>query len=339
MGGYQFQLLFHYKIEVNTMATETTNALTIAPAGIPAPVVGVPPVTGQGITNAANGAATVASDAATPAASNLATAAIDAAPAAHEITSTLIVDGTLWILVGFSVITWALILIKGIQHLRISYNNRNYSKKFWAAPNFEAAASIQNLGGPASRVAGIGFTTLLQADSGTTTHDLEHTGDRQELLDRRLRQQMQKERGSLESGLVILATIGSISPFVGLFGTVWGIMGALTNISKSGSASLEVVAGPIGEALVATAVGIAVAVPAVIGYNFFIRRNKVIWAFLDDFAIDFVHLALKTSFLIKRSDFNAGSQSISSSAPFSAVKKSPIKSTTHEELEAEGVQV
>jgi biopolymer transport protein ExbB len=77
-------------------------------------------------------------------------------------------------------------------------------------------------------------------------------------------------------------------------------MGALTNISKSGSASLDVVAGPIGEALVATAVGIAVAVPAVIGYNFFIRRNKVIWAFLDDFSIDFVHLALKTSFLIQR---------------------------------------
>ena len=111
---------------------------------------------------------------------------------------------------------------------------------------------------------------------------------------------MQKERGSLESGLAILATIGSISPFVGLFGTVWGIMGALTNISKSGSASLEVVAGPIGEALVATAVGIAVAVPAVIGYNFFIRRNKVIWALLDDFSIDFVNLALKTSFLIER---------------------------------------
>jgi biopolymer transport protein ExbB len=141
---------------------------------------------------------------------------------------------------------------------------------------------------------------LLEADGGTSTHDLEHTGDRQELLDRRLRQQMQKERGALESGLAILATIGSISPFVGLFGTVWGIMGALTNISKSGSASLEVVAGPIGEALVATAVGIAVAVPAVIGYNFFIRRNKVIWAFLDDFSIDFVHLALKTSFLIQR---------------------------------------
>ena len=77
-------------------------------------------------------------------------------------------------------------------------------------------------------------------------------------------------------------------------------MGALTSISKSGSASLDVVAGPIGEALIATAVGIAVAVPAVVGYNFFIRRNKVQLAFLDDFAIDFSHLALKNAFTIQR---------------------------------------
>ncbi|WAK04245.1 MotA/TolQ/ExbB proton channel family protein [Methylobacter sp. YRD-M1] len=223
------------------------------------------------------------------------------APAGSDITSAVIVDGTLWVLIGFSVATWALILIKGIQHLRIAHHNRVFSKQFWGAQDFQAAAELGAYAGPAGRVAQAGFATLIEADGGTTTHDLEHTGDRQELLDRRLRQQMQKERGALESGLAILATIGSISPFVGLFGTVWGIMGALTSISKSGSASLDVVAGPIGEALIATAVGIAVAVPAVIAYNFFIRRNKVIWAFLDDFAIDFVHLALKTSFIIKRS--------------------------------------
>ena len=217
-----------------------------------------------------------------------------------DIATSVIVDGTLNTLIGASVVTWALILIKGIQHLRISYHNRNFSKQFWGAPNILAAAQLQNQYGPAARVAGIGFSTLIETDTGASTHDLEHTWDRQELLDRRLRQQMQKERGSLESGLAVLATIGSISPFVGLFGTVWGIMGALTNISKTGSASLEVVAGPIGEALIATAVGIAVAVPAVVGYNFFVRRNKVIWSFLDDFAIDFVHLALKSSFIIPR---------------------------------------
>ncbi|WAR46675.1 MotA/TolQ/ExbB proton channel family protein [Methylomonas rapida] len=217
-----------------------------------------------------------------------------------DIATSVIVDGTLNTLIGASVVTWSLILIKGIQHLRIGFHNRKFSKAFWSSPNIQAAAQLEDLKGPAARVAGAGFSTLIETDDGASTHDLEHTWDRQELLDRRLRQQMQKERGSLESGLAVLATIGSISPFVGLFGTVWGIMGALTSISKSGSASLEVVAGPIGEALIATAVGIAVAVPAVVGYNFFIRRNKVIWAFLDDFAIDFVHLALKASFIIER---------------------------------------
>lgn len=219
-----------------------------------------------------------------------------------DIATSVIVDGTLNTLIGASVVTWSLILIKGIQHIRISYHNRRFSKAFWSASDIQTAANLKNQNGPAARVAGIGFSTLIETDSGATTHDLEHTWDRQELLDRRLRQQMQKERGSLESGLAVLATIGSISPFVGLFGTVWGIMGALTNISKTGSASLEVVAGPIGEALIATAVGIAVAVPAVVGYNFFIRRNKVIWAFLDDFAIDFVHLALKSSFILSRGE-------------------------------------
>ncbi|MDD5579288.1 MAG: MotA/TolQ/ExbB proton channel family protein [Methylobacter sp.] len=247
-------------------------------------------------------------------------------------TSAFIVDATLWILIGFSVVTWALILIKGIQHLRISHHNRVFNKQFWGAPTIQAAAGLKAHTGPAARVAHAGFATLIEADGGTTTHDLEHTGERQELLDRRLRQQMQKERGSLESGLAILATIGSISPFVGLFGTVWGIMGALTSISKSGSASLEVVAGPIGEALIATAVGIAVAVPAVIGYNFFIRRNKIIWAFLDDFAIDFVHLALKTSFIINR----LAPEPVNSSRLNEAAGKSPLLKSNNEKLHAKG---
>jgi biopolymer transport protein ExbB len=217
-----------------------------------------------------------------------------------SLSTAVIVDATLWTLGAFSVITWVLILVKGIQHVRVARYNHHFNKVFWHQPDLHAASELTGYAGPAARVASAGFSTLRDADGGTTIHDLEHTGDRQELLDRRLRQQMQKERGALESGLAVLATIGSTAPFVGLFGTVWGIMHALQDISKSGSASLDVVAGPIGEALIATAIGIAVAVPAVIAYNFFLRRNKVIWAFLDDFATDYVHLALKTSFIIKR---------------------------------------
>jgi len=316
--------------------TDTTS--NIAQAANQAPVPGAPVIPNGEIAGAANTVLSTGSDVA-PAAANLASSATDIGPAASEFSSTLIVDGTLWVLIGFSVITWALILIKGIQHLRISYNNRTYSKKFWGAHNFQEASALEGFNGPAARVADVGFTTLRDADGGTTTHDLEHTGDRQELLDRRLRQQMQKERGSLESGLAILATIGSISPFVGLFGTVWGIMGALTGISKTGSASLEVVAGPIGEALIATAVGIAVAVPAVVGYNFFIRRNKVILAFLDDFGIDFGHLALKTSFLIKRSA--AAETTSRNTINTKAGVKKPVLNTnpSDDELTAEGVQI
>jgi biopolymer transport protein ExbB len=243
-----------------------------------------------------------------------------------------IVGYTLNVLITASVITWALILIKGIQHLRIAYYNRKFGKVFWSAPNIQAAAQLVDQHGPAARVASVGFTTLTETEDNATTHDLEHTWDRQELLDRRLRQQMQKERGYLESGLAILATIGSISPFVGLFGTVWGIMGALTNISKSGSASLEVVAGPIGEALIATAIGIAVAVPAVVGYNFYIRRNKVIWAYLDDFAIDFVHLALKSSFILGRAGNKPAANVSSLLTDINSGKKS--KEAVHEELVA-----
>ncbi len=314
-----------------TDITTPTNAAVQQVPASPAPVSGGVVIDAvQSGLKAANDVAPAANQI-TAQAANVAHAT-PASEVASGITSALIVDSTLWILIGFSVLTWALILIKGIQHLRISSYNRSYSNKFWGAKNFQAASLIEGNKGPAARVAGVGFTTLVEADGGTTTHDLEHTGDRQELLDRRLRQQMQKERGSLESGLAILATIGSISPFVGLFGTVWGIMGALTSISKSGSASLEVVAGPIGEALVATAVGIAVAVPAVIGYNFFIRRNKVQWAFLDDFAIDFVHLALKTSFLINRGNTKERSHSSASAKFTDTIIKKPLHAS-HEEVQ------
>lgn len=96
----------------------------------------------------------------------------------------------------------------------------------------------------------------------------------------------------------MLASIGSTAPFVGLFGTVFGIIHALTAITHSASASIDVVAGPIGEALVATGIGIAVAVPAVLAYNFFVRRVKAASADLDAFATDFVTLAQKAGFRV-----------------------------------------
>jgi biopolymer transport protein ExbB len=93
-----------------------------------------------------------------------------------------------------------------------------------------------------------------------------------------------------------LASIGSTAPFVGLFGTVWGIMNALKDISLATSASLDIIAGPVGDALLATAFGIATAIPAVLAYNYGLRRVRTSVASLDQFATDFLHLVMKTPY-------------------------------------------
>jgi biopolymer transport protein ExbB len=94
-----------------------------------------------------------------------------------------------------------------------------------------------------------------------------------------------------EKGLSILSSIGSTAPFVGLFGTVWGIVNALSTISASGQATIDIVAGPIGEALIATAIGIGVAIPSVVAYNYFLRRIKLLITDVENFSEDLIRLA------------------------------------------------
>lgn len=205
----------------------------------------------------------------------------------------LIHNGTLWLLGIFSIATWLLVIIKGIQQTRVKTANRRYQSAFWSASDLNAAVAVETGEGPSRRLAHAGFGALRDTDVAT---DLEHSGERQDVLERYLRLQLQRERQSLESGLALLASIGSTAPFVGLFGTVWGIMHALHDIGQRGSASLDVVAGPIGDALVATGIGIAVAVPAVLAYNYFIRGLKLIGADLEDFATELVNLAQRNQF-------------------------------------------
>jgi biopolymer transport protein ExbB len=206
-----------------------------------------------------------------------------------------VVQAVLFILIGGSIATWTIILVKSIQVWLIRRQNVKFRAAFWGAKSLEDAAHLSDHGGPAYRVAQVGFSALKEIDLDSAD-DLLHSGDRQDVLERALRQQIQKERVLRESGLVVLASIGSTAPFVGLFGTVWGIMHALTDITKLGSASLEVVAGPIGEALIATAIGIGVAVPAVLAYNFFLRRLKTSSNNLDDFAADLIKVSRRNSF-------------------------------------------
>ena len=119
------------------------------------------------------------------------------------------------------------------------------------------------------------------------------SGDIHEVLARPIKQEIQKILRIQEKGMAELASIGSTAPFIGLFGTVWGIMNALKEISASGQASIDVVAGPIGEALIATAIGIAAALPAVIFYNFFLRKMKIWVTDVDCFTEAFLRLASK----------------------------------------------
>jgi biopolymer transport protein ExbB len=212
----------------------------------------------------------------------------------------LIVQGALYGLVLFSIVTWVLILAKGVQHARVGKQDKQFTQKFWSAKSLDAATALGSDASPKSRLANVGFEALYVNDTDGSGSDLEHSWDRQELLERQLRQQIQKEYQSLESGLAVLASIGSTAPFVGLFGTVFGIINALGAIGKSGSASIEVVAGPIGEALIATGIGIAVAVPAVLAFNYYVRRLKVKAAELDNFATDFVNLAQKNGFRVTK---------------------------------------
>lgn len=218
-----------------------------------------------------------------------------------DFASSPIVNATLWVLIGFSVLAWAIILLKSWEQWRLQQTNRAYSRAFWSAPSLAAAAELSRMPGPLARIAKAGFDVLSDTHADNAP-SLQSSGDRQDILERSLRQHIQQERHQVEQGLTVLASIGSTSPFIGLFGTVWGIMHALQDISKAGSASLDVVAGPIGEALIATAIGIASAIPAVLAYNYFLRKVKLTEADLENFATDFLHLALKTDFSLEKGE-------------------------------------
>ncbi|MGJ0490127.1 MotA/TolQ/ExbB proton channel family protein [Methylobacter sp.] len=213
----------------------------------------------------------------------------------HHISPTAIVDGTFYILLAFSVVTWTLIIFKSWQFWKNSYWNGLFNNAFWGSATLADAETLpaSTFKGPQARIARQGLAWLAESRL-TSAKSLKFRGTSSDLLEQSLFVQMQKEQHLMESGLTMLASIGSTAPFVGLFGTVLGIMHAMHQITESGSTSLDVVAGPIGDALIATAIGIAVAVPAVLAYNFFLRRVKLQRAGLENFVTSFMHAALST---------------------------------------------
>jgi biopolymer transport protein ExbB len=206
-----------------------------------------------------------------------------------------IVAGTLLLLLLLSMVTWSIAMLKFWRQLQDNRRNRAFSDAFWLARDWPAAANVAQAGeGDLARLAQAGFAEVKNLNA--EQQDLKHLGAPQEVLEGMLRQQVQNIQRNHERGLAELATIGSTAPFVGLFGTVWGIMHALQDIGRSGAATLDVVAGPVGEALIATAIGIATALPAVLAYNYFLRGLRLKVTELENFALDFMRLAMKHNF-------------------------------------------
>lgn len=205
------------------------------------------------------------------------------------LTSGSVVHLTLWLLATFSLASWTVILLKSWLFLRAGRQNRAFARGFWQAQDLAGAQRVAAQGrGMLAAISRRGFAVLQAPEAEGAL--LAHGGQDRMLLERALRDAVQHQQRRLDSGLMLLASVGSTAPFVGLFGTVWGIMLALEGITASGSAALDVVAGPIGEALIATAVGIATAVPAVLAYNHGLRQSRRLGIELENFAADFAEL-------------------------------------------------
>ena len=191
-------------------------------------------------------------------------------------------------LMVMSLMSWYWIIINFVKNMRLRGRGDRVTGTFWETPNAQDAIRFmeeQPKSEPFSKIA----LDAAQAAAHHQRHDgsrLAESLNRSEFVDRALRQAVTRESSGLENGLTVLATVGSTAPFVGLLGTVWGIYRALIKIGASGDASISAVAGPVGEALIMTAIGLFVAIPAVLAYNFFVRLNRVTNSQFDTFAHD-----------------------------------------------------
>ena len=194
--------------------------------------------------------------------------------------------GTLIILVIMSLGTWYIMFTKFFEQFKLGRQAGSARKSFWSAGSINDGIASLADGSPFRYIAETGVNS-------TTKHEgaLLERIDLNSWISMSIQRAIDNVQSRLQDGLAFLATVGSTAPFVGLFGTVWGIYHALTAIGIAGQASIDKVAGPVGEALIMTAFGLAVAVPAVLGYNFLVRRNKVAMESVRAFGAD-LHLVL-----------------------------------------------
>lgn len=212
-----------------------------------------------------------------------------------------VVQGTLLILVGLSIFCWAIAWGKHQTFKKISVANDLFLAKFWKSNSLDSLyEDIDQY--RESTLARVFKATYLEMKKIAESPLLAKTeGDRPVLsgldnLERVLRKAQENEISALESRLTLLATTGSTGPFIGLFGTVWGIMSSFHKIGMTGQASLAVVAPGISEALVATAIGLAAAIPAVVLYNHFIAKIRKEEISINNFSADFLNIVKRSFF-------------------------------------------
>ena len=217
------------------------------------------------------------------------------------------------VLAVMSAISWYLIVSKGIAQAVRQKRSAAFRAFFWKAASLEEVRAELTRHAPDEPFGHLTAHALHaqahHAKFGASR--LEEAGSEQEFLTRTIKKVLDEETTSLENGLTMLATVGATAPFVGLFGTVWGVYHALVTIGMTGSGMLDKVAGPVGEALIMTGIGLAVALPAVMGYNWLTRANRVLTARLDAFAFDLLN------FLLMGRTLRAGNRS--STIPLAAV--------------------
>jgi len=212
----------------------------------------------------------------------------------HVLLAGPIVKFVLLMLIVFSVVSWAIIFLKFRLFKGIEKNQAEFAKAFAEGKNLaalydQAEKSVRN---PLTEVFRTGYLELMRIQRSRSAEPVQAGragGFPLDNVERAMRKAANEEIALMETYLPFLATTGSATPFIGLFGTVWGIMNAFSGIAQTGSATLATVAPGIAEALIATAAGLAAAIPSVMAYNFFLNRVRAIATRLDSFSIEFVN--------------------------------------------------
>ncbi|MEZ0392235.1 MAG: protein TolQ [Pseudobdellovibrionaceae bacterium] len=212
--------------------------------------------------------------------------------------ASIVVQLTLAILVGLSVFVWAVALLKFKQFKSLISANQHFLTAFWKATSLDALYGDMERfrASPIARVFKAGYLEMQKLASQKRSDPMSMHLSGSDNVERELRKAVDLEVASMESKLTLLATTGSTGPFIGLFGTVWGIMTSFHKIGQTGSASLAVVAPGISEALIATAIGLAAAIPAVVLYNHFISQIRRQEMALNNFSSDYLNIVKRNFF-------------------------------------------